>query len=101
MKAKNLEEKKIDKSKIALCKTSKVTKIGARSWATSVYGKKSRRLARLGCFENKQIFFWLNEIIYLMEECLSMASFSSLVQCLWVRPGAYPRVEHLTGASLL
>jgi hypothetical protein len=32
-------------------------------------------------------------------ECLSLASFSSLVMCLWVRPGAYPRVEHL-GASL-
>jgi hypothetical protein len=28
-----------------------------------------------------------------------MASFSSLVLCLWVRPGAYPRVEHMKGAS--
>ncbi len=30
-------------------------------------------------------------------DCLSLASLSSLVECLWVRPGAsYPRVEHLT-----
>jgi hypothetical protein len=33
-------------------------------------------------------------------QCLSLESFFSLVQCLWVRPGAYPRVEHLKGASL-
>ncbi len=25
-------------------------------------------------------------------ECLSLASFSSIVQCLWVRPRAYPTV---------
>ncbi len=29
-----------------------------------------------------------------------MASLSSLVNCLWARPGAYPRVEYLKGASL-
>ncbi len=29
-----------------------------------------------------------------------MASISSLVKCLWVRPGAYPRVELKKGASL-
>ncbi len=29
-----------------------------------------------------------------------MARLSSLVQCLRIRPGAYPRVEHLTVASL-
>jgi hypothetical protein len=34
-------------------------------------------------------------------ECLSLSRFSSLVLCLWVRPEAYPRVEHLKGASLL
>jgi hypothetical protein len=28
-------------------------------------------------------------------ECLSSTDFSSLVQCLWVRPGAYPGVEYL------
>ncbi len=33
-------------------------------------------------------------------ECLSLASLSSLVYYLWVRPGAYPRVEHFKGASL-
>jgi hypothetical protein len=32
-------------------------------------------------------------------ECLSLSSLSSLVQCYWVRPGAYPRVEHLKVAS--
>jgi hypothetical protein len=30
-------------------------------------------------------------------ECLLLASLSSLVKRLWVRPGAYPRVEHLKG----
>jgi hypothetical protein len=29
-----------------------------------------------------------------------MASLSSLVYCLWVSSGAYPRVAHLKGASL-
>ncbi len=29
-----------------------------------------------------------------------MASLSSIVKCLWARPGAYPRVEYLKGASL-
>ncbi len=33
-------------------------------------------------------------------ECLSLASLSILVLCLWVRPGAYLRVEHLKVASL-
>jgi len=33
-------------------------------------------------------------------EHLSLASFSSLVKCLWVKPRAYPRVEHLKVASL-
>ncbi len=28
-------------------------------------------------------------------ECLSQATLSSQVKCLWVRPGAYSRVEHL------
>ncbi len=32
-------------------------------------------------------------------ECLSLASLSSLV-CLWVRPGAYLRMEHLKGTVL-
>ncbi len=32
-------------------------------------------------------------------ECLSVASLSSLVWCLWVRSGAYPKVEHLKGDS--
>ena len=31
-------------------------------------------------------------------ECLSLVGLSSLVYCLWVRPGPYPRVEHLKGA---
>ncbi len=30
-----------------------------------------------------------------MSKCLSLASLPSLALCLWVRPGAYPRVEHL------
>jgi hypothetical protein len=29
-----------------------------------------------------------------------MASLSILVDCLWVRPGAYPIVEHLKGTTL-
>jgi hypothetical protein len=33
-------------------------------------------------------------------ECLLLASLSGLVYCLWARPGAYPRVEHLKGVSL-
>jgi hypothetical protein len=32
-------------------------------------------------------------------ERLSLASFSSLVYCLWIRAGAYPRVEHLKGCK--
>ncbi len=32
---------------------------------------------------------------------LPLTSLSSLVQCLWVRPGAYHRVEHLKSASLV
>ncbi len=35
-----------------------------------------------------------------MLECLSLASLSSLVLCLCVRPGAYPKEEQLEGASL-
>ncbi len=33
-------------------------------------------------------------------ECLSLASLSSLVYCLWVSLGAYLRVDHLKGSSL-
>jgi hypothetical protein len=33
-------------------------------------------------------------------ECLLLASLSSLVNCLWARPGAYLRVEHLKDVSL-
>jgi hypothetical protein len=33
-------------------------------------------------------------------EHLSLASLSSLAKCLRVRPGAYPRVEQLKGASV-
>jgi hypothetical protein len=33
-------------------------------------------------------------------DCLLLVSLSRLVYCLWVRPGAYARVEHLKGASL-
>jgi hypothetical protein len=32
-------------------------------------------------------------------EC-ALKNLSNLVQCLGVRPGAYPRVEHLKGVSL-
>ncbi len=31
---------------------------------------------------------------------LFLVSLSSLVYCLWARPGAYPRVDHLKGVSL-
>jgi hypothetical protein len=31
---------------------------------------------------------------------LSLASLSSLVYCMWVRPGAYLRVKHLKGSLL-
>ena len=33
-------------------------------------------------------------------ECLSLARLLSLIQYLWVRTRAYPRVEHLKGSSL-
>jgi hypothetical protein len=33
-------------------------------------------------------------------EHLSLASLYSIVSCLWASPGAYPREEHLQGASL-
>jgi len=33
-------------------------------------------------------------------ECLSLASLSSLVYCLWDSPGFYPKVEHLKGYSM-
>jgi hypothetical protein len=33
-------------------------------------------------------------------ECLSLAGISSPIEHLCVRPGAYPIVEHLKGASL-
>ncbi len=33
-------------------------------------------------------------------ESLSLANLSSLIQCLWVRLRAYPRVYHLKGASV-
>jgi hypothetical protein len=33
-------------------------------------------------------------------ECSSEAGLSSLVECFWVRPGAYPIVEHPEGVSL-
>ncbi len=32
-------------------------------------------------------------------ECLSMASLSILALCLWVRRGAYTRMEHPKGVS--
>ncbi len=31
---------------------------------------------------------------------MSLASISSLVLCFWIRPEAYPKAEHLKGASL-
>jgi hypothetical protein len=34
------------------------------------------------------------------QERLSLASLSSQVYCLWSRPGAYPRAEHLKGSSI-
>ncbi len=33
-------------------------------------------------------------------EFLSLAGLSILIKCVWVRPGAYPRVEHLKGDSI-
>jgi hypothetical protein len=33
-------------------------------------------------------------------ECWSLEGLSSLVKCLWGRPGAYLGVDHLKGASL-
>ncbi len=33
-------------------------------------------------------------------KCLVLAGLSSLVWCVWVRPGACPRVEDFKGASL-
>jgi hypothetical protein len=32
-------------------------------------------------------------------ECLSLAGLSKLAYCLQVRPGAYPRLEHLKGTA--
>ncbi len=33
-------------------------------------------------------------------EYLSLSSLSSLVNCLWAGPGAYPRLQHLRGSSV-
>ncbi len=33
-------------------------------------------------------------------DCLSLASLSSFVNCLWARPGAYPRVQNLKVSSI-
>jgi hypothetical protein len=44
------------------------------------------------CYKN---FYIRNLHIFVISECLSQTGLSSLVQCLWSRPGAYPRVEHL------
>ncbi len=33
-------------------------------------------------------------------ECFFPAGLSSIVLCFWVRPGAYPRVGHMKGASI-
>ncbi len=35
-----------------------------------------------------------------MIDCLQLASLSSVIQCLWASPGAYPRVENPKGVSL-
>ncbi len=43
-----------------------------------------------------KLFMDVNNKLY----CFSLASCSSLVYCLWARPGAYPRVEHLKGSSI-
>jgi hypothetical protein len=40
------------------------------------------------------------QIFVISYSSLSLASLSSLVYCLWARPGAYPRVEHLKGSSI-
>ncbi len=39
-------------------------------------------------------------VSYHFSQHLSLASLSSLVLCLWVRPGAYPKVEYLKGVLL-
>ncbi len=38
--------------------------------------------------------------VHIKLECLLPAGPISLVICLWVRPGAYPRVEHLKSTLL-
>jgi hypothetical protein len=38
------------------------------------------------------IYYFCNKL-----ECLPLARLCSLFKCLWVRPGAYPRVLHLKG----
>ncbi len=45
-------------------------------------------------FYTHNLQFFCNKL-----ECLSLANLSSLVYCSRVRPGAYPRVEQLKGAS--
>jgi hypothetical protein len=57
--------------------------------------KSSTILARL-----KKRFYVRNLRIFVISWCLSLASLSSLVYCLWVRPEAYPRVEHPKSSSL-
>jgi hypothetical protein len=39
-------------------------------------------------------------VVYKKLECLSLEGLSSVVSCVWVRPGAKPRVEHLKGDHL-
>ncbi len=47
-----------------------------------------------------QTFYGLNLLIFVISLCLYLESLYSLVLCLLVSSGAYPRVERLKGASL-
>jgi len=41
-----------------------------------------------------------SQMFVISQSVLSLASLSSLVYCLWARPGAYPRLEHLKWKGL-
>ncbi len=42
----------------------------------------------------------ITDVSYEFSQRLSLARLSSLAYCLWAKPGAYPRVEHLKGSSI-
>ncbi len=43
------------------------------------------------------LFYGCNSLMMVIGECLLLADLSSLIQCLWIKPGACLRVKHMKG----